>query len=59
MNYKKFDFSFNLRASVGNRIFNAVDASRAQYDAMENDVVFSDEVDQSCITFPISFPGIR
>ncbi|KUJ61287.1 SusC/RagA family TonB-linked outer membrane protein [Flavobacteriaceae bacterium CRH] len=41
MNYKKFDFSFNLRASVGNRIFNAVDASRAQYDAMENGGVLS------------------
>jgi iron complex outermembrane receptor protein len=41
MNYKKFDFSFNLRASIGNRIFNAVDASRAQYDAMENGGVLS------------------
>lgn len=41
MNYKKFDFSFNLRASVGNRIFNAVDAARAQYDAMENGGVLS------------------
>jgi len=41
MNYKKFDFSFNLRASIGNRIFNAVDAGRAQYDAMENGGVLS------------------
>ncbi|MWB95165.1 SusC/RagA family TonB-linked outer membrane protein [Flavobacterium sp. GA093] len=41
MNYKQFDFSFNLRASIGNRIFNAVDASRAQYDAMENGGVLS------------------
>ncbi|WP_163410198.1 SusC/RagA family TonB-linked outer membrane protein [Flavobacterium ajazii] len=41
MNYKDFDFSFNLRASVGNRIFNAVDASRAQYDSMENGGVLS------------------
>jgi TonB-linked SusC/RagA family outer membrane protein len=41
MNYKKFDFSFNLRASVGNRIFNAIDASRAQYDSMENGGVLS------------------
>ncbi|WKL49693.1 SusC/RagA family TonB-linked outer membrane protein [Flavobacterium pectinovorum] len=41
MNYKKFDFSFNLRASIGNRIYNAVDASRAQYDAMENGGVLS------------------
>jgi TonB-linked SusC/RagA family outer membrane protein len=41
MNYKQFDFSFNLRASIGNRIFNAVDASRAQYDAMENGGILS------------------
>jgi len=41
MNYKDFDFSFNLRASIGNRIFNAVDASRAQYDSMENGGVLS------------------
>ena len=31
MNYNNFDFSFNLRASVGSRLFNAVNASRAQY----------------------------
>ncbi len=31
LNYKNLDFSFNLRASVGNRVFNAVNASRAQY----------------------------
>ena len=30
-NYGDLDFSFNLRASVGNRVFNAVNASRAQY----------------------------
>ncbi|MFH6972167.1 SusC/RagA family TonB-linked outer membrane protein [Flavobacterium petrolei] len=34
MNYKNLDFSFNLRASVGNRVFNAVNASRAQYDLL-------------------------
>ena len=34
MNYKNLDFSFNLRASVGNRVFNAVIASRAQYDQL-------------------------
>ena len=33
-NYGDLDFSFNLRASVGNRIFNAVNASRAQYDLL-------------------------
>ena len=31
LNYKSLDFSFNLRASLGNRVFNAVNASRAQY----------------------------
>ncbi|MFV8356199.1 SusC/RagA family TonB-linked outer membrane protein [Flavobacterium sp. XS1P32] len=31
LNYKNLDFSFNLRASVGNRVFNAVNAARAQY----------------------------
>ena len=41
MNYKDIDFSFNLRASIGNRIFNAVDASRAQYEAMENGGILS------------------
>jgi iron complex outermembrane receptor protein len=32
MNYKNWDFSFNLRAAVGNNVFNAVNAGRAQYD---------------------------
>lgn len=41
MNYRHIDFSFNLRASIGNRIFNAIDASRAQYDSMENGGVLS------------------
>ncbi|MGL2965066.1 SusC/RagA family TonB-linked outer membrane protein [Flavobacterium sp. XGLA_31] len=31
MNYKNLDFSFNLRASLGNRVFNAVNAGRAQF----------------------------
>ncbi|SHF87783.1 iron complex outermembrane recepter protein [Flavobacterium segetis] len=31
LNHKNLDFSFNLRASVGNRVLNAVNASRAQY----------------------------
>jgi TonB-dependent starch-binding outer membrane protein SusC len=31
INYHNIDFSFNLRASVGNRVFNDVDASRARY----------------------------
>lgn len=33
-NYKNLDFSFNLRASLGNSIFNVVDASRAQYNLL-------------------------
>ncbi|WP_333599189.1 SusC/RagA family TonB-linked outer membrane protein [Flavobacterium sp.] len=36
MNYKNFDFSFNVRASVGNRIFNAVNAGRAQYNNLQD-----------------------
>ena len=34
LNYKNLDFSFNFRASVGNRVFNAVNASRAQYNLL-------------------------
>lgn len=38
MNYKNFDFSFFLRASVGNRILNQVDAVRAYSNfAVNND----------------------
>jgi TonB-linked SusC/RagA family outer membrane protein len=33
--YKNFDFSFNLRASIGNRVYNAVNAGKAQYDFLE------------------------
>lgn len=32
-NYKNFDFSFNMRASIGNRIYNALKANRA-YNAL-------------------------
>lgn len=39
MNYKSFDFSFNVRASVGNRIYNAVNATRAQYDLLRDGTV--------------------
>ena len=39
LNYKNLDFSFNLRASVGNRIFNAVNAGNAQYAALQNGTV--------------------
>lgn len=34
LNYKNFDFYFNLRANLGNRVFNQVDASRAQYNLL-------------------------
>jgi iron complex outermembrane receptor protein len=38
MNYKNFDFSFFLRASIGNRILNQVNATRAYSDyAVNND----------------------
>ncbi|WP_396155604.1 SusC/RagA family TonB-linked outer membrane protein [Flavobacterium sp.] len=38
MNYKNFDFSFFLRASVGNRVLNQVNATRAYSDyAVNND----------------------
>lgn len=36
LNYKNLDFSFNMRASVGNRVYNSVNASRAQYDFIDN-----------------------
>lgn len=34
LNYDNFDFSFALRSNIGNRVFNAVNASRAQYDRL-------------------------
>ena len=34
LNYKDLDFSFVLRSNIGNRLFNAVDASRAQYQGL-------------------------
>lgn len=39
LNYKNLDFSFNLRASVGNRVYNAVNAGNAQYDGLQNGTV--------------------
>ena len=35
MNYKNFDFSFNLRASIGNYNYNNVNSSRAQYNLLQ------------------------
>ena len=34
LNYKNLDFSFALRSNIGNRLFNAVNASRAQYQSL-------------------------
>ncbi len=36
LNYKDFDFSFNLRASIGNYMYNNVNSSRAQYDLLQD-----------------------
>lgn len=41
MSYKNFDFSFNLRASIGNYIYNNVNSIRAQYNLLENNAVVS------------------
>ena len=39
LNYKSFDLSFNLRASFGNRIYNAVKADRSTFSRIENGVL--------------------
>ncbi len=39
LNYKNLDFSFNLRASVGNRVYNGVNATRANYDLLRDNAV--------------------
>ncbi|OYU82186.1 MAG: SusC/RagA family TonB-linked outer membrane protein [Flavobacterium sp. BFFFF1] len=36
MNVGNLDFSFNLRASIGNHVFNGVNASQAQYALLQN-----------------------
>ncbi|WP_353779705.1 SusC/RagA family TonB-linked outer membrane protein [Winogradskyella sp. 3972H.M.0a.05] len=33
-NYKNFDFSFNLRANIGNYVYNNVNSARAQYELL-------------------------
>jgi len=35
-NYKNFDLSFNLRANIGNHVYNNVNSSRAQYALMQD-----------------------
>ncbi len=39
INYKNFDFAFNLRASVGNYLYNNVNSSSAQYDLIQDNAV--------------------
>ncbi|ULC60362.1 SusC/RagA family TonB-linked outer membrane protein [Flaviramulus sp. BrNp1-15] len=41
MSYKNFDLSFNLRASIGNYIYNNVNSIRAQYNLLQNNAVVS------------------
>ncbi len=36
LNYKNFDFSFNLRASLGNYAYNNVNSSKAQYNLLQD-----------------------
>ncbi|TVZ57904.1 iron complex outermembrane receptor protein [Flavobacteriaceae bacterium MAR_2010_105] len=40
LNYKNFDLSFNLRANIGNYVYNNVNSSRAQYERiLDNSVL--------------------
>lgn len=39
LEYKNFDFSFNLRANIGNYVYNNVNSSRAQYDLLQSNSV--------------------
>lgn len=41
LSYKNFDLNFNLRANVGQYIYNNVNSSRAQYDLIQNIQVLS------------------
>ncbi|MBK7869934.1 MAG: SusC/RagA family TonB-linked outer membrane protein [Saprospiraceae bacterium] len=41
MSYKNVDLSFNMRASIGNYIYNNVNSARAQYDLIQNIQVLS------------------
>jgi iron complex outermembrane receptor protein len=38
-NYRNFDLAFNLRASVGNYVYNNVNSSLAQYDLLKDNAV--------------------
>lgn len=39
LNYKNFDFAFNLRANLGNYVYNNVNSSRAQYELLQDNAV--------------------
>ena len=39
MNYKGFDFTFNMRASLGNYVYNNVNSSRAQFSFLQDNAV--------------------
>lgn len=41
MSYRNFDFSFNMRASLGNYVYNNVNSARAQLNLLENNAVAS------------------
>ncbi len=39
LEYKNFDFAFNLRANIGNYVYNNVNSSRAQYELLQDNSV--------------------
>ncbi|WP_460217745.1 SusC/RagA family TonB-linked outer membrane protein [Psychroserpens sp. MEBiC05023] len=39
LEYKNFDFAFNLRANIGNYVYNNVNSARAQYDLLQDNSV--------------------
>lgn len=39
MEYKNFDFAFNLRANIGNYVYNNVNSARAQYELFQDNSV--------------------
>ncbi|MBA0882634.1 SusC/RagA family TonB-linked outer membrane protein [Flavobacterium undicola] len=41
INYKNIDLSFNMRASLGNYVYNGANATRAQYNLLRNSSVVS------------------
>ncbi|MGB6151526.1 MAG: SusC/RagA family TonB-linked outer membrane protein, partial [Pricia sp.] len=41
MGYMNFDLSFNMRASIGNYVYNNVNSARAQLNLLQNNAVIS------------------